>query len=130
MYIAKGVKIIQQCISFSGAYALHSPSVARSRFTRMSVVDYYHNETHGDGLNVKVAHNVNTLNVLLPYLNGVLQRFSKRSTHRRMFRLVPSRRRCGAGEARQVVADDVEERCCGQTRHGRVVVEVARGCSK
>ncbi len=48
-----------------------SPETGRLRATRrMSVVDYWSNETHGDGLNVTIAHHVNSWPALLDQLRG------------------------------------------------------------
>ena len=40
------------------------------RATRMSVVDFWKNETQGDGLNIRVAHGVNSWPDLVDQLHG------------------------------------------------------------
>lgn len=43
------------------------------RATRMSVVDFWKNETLGDGFNIRVAHGVNSWPDLVDQLHGKLQ---------------------------------------------------------
>jgi hypothetical protein len=45
-------------------------SPARARVTRMSIVEYWREQTHGDAFNVKWAHNVNSLQKLVQELQG------------------------------------------------------------
>lgn len=42
------------------------------RATRMSVVDFWKNETLGDGFNIRVAHGVNSWPDLVDQLHGRL----------------------------------------------------------
>jgi hypothetical protein len=71
-----------------------SESLARSRVTRMSVVQYWYTATGGDGINLKFAHNINTWSSLLDQLSGMKHTLEKcKQIPRQRWKEIKSNRR-------------------------------------